>query len=65
MIYNRWGVPVFTSEDPDINWDGRDMNTNKECSEGVYFYVCEVFEQRLEGIVKRDIKGTVTLIRNQ
>ena len=65
VIYNRWGVPVFTSEDPDINWDGRDMNTNKECSEGVYFYVCEVFEQRLEGIVKRDIKGTVTLIRNQ
>jgi len=65
VIYNRWGVPVFTSEDPDINWDGKDMNSKKDCSEGVYFYVCEVYEQRLEGLVKRDIKGTITLIRNK
>ncbi len=65
VIYNRWGTPVFTSEDPDINWDGKDMNSNKDSSEGVYFYVCEVYEQRLEGLVKRDLKGTITLFRNK
>jgi len=63
-IYNRWGTPVFTTHDPDINWDGKDMNSKKDCSEGVYFYVCVVYEQSLEGLKKRDIKGTITLFRN-
>lgn len=65
VIYNRWGVPVFTSEDPDINWDGKEMKSKKDCSEGVYFYVCEVYEKRLEGLVIRDLKGTITLFRNR
>ena len=65
IIFNRWGTPVFKTNDPDINWDGKDMNTNKDCSEGVYFYVCQVYEQRLEGEFKREIRGTVTIIRNQ
>jgi gliding motility-associated-like protein len=64
-IFNRWGVPVFESNDPDINWDGKDMRSKKDCSEGVYFYVCQVYEQRLEGEVKREIRGTITLFRNQ
>jgi gliding motility-associated-like protein len=63
-IYNRWGVPVFETEDPDINWDGNDKNSNNNCSDGVYFYVCQVYEQRLSGEIKREIRGTITLIRN-
>lgn len=63
-IYNRWGYLVFETNDPDINWDGRDINSKNECSDGVYFYVCEVFERRLTGITQRDIKGTVTILRN-
>ncbi|MBW6489633.1 MAG: gliding motility-associated C-terminal domain-containing protein [Lentimicrobium sp.] len=43
-IINRWGVVVFETNDPAIRWDGRDQNTNKPCSDGVYFYVCEVYE---------------------
>jgi len=64
-IYNRWGALVFVSNDPNILWDGKDMNSKNDCSEGVYFYVCTVFEQRLEGIIPRDIKGTITLYRNK
>lgn len=64
-IFNRWGVPVFKTEDPDINWDGKDMKSKNDCSDGVYFYVCQVYEQRLSGLTKREIKGTVTIIKNQ
>lgn len=43
-IFNRWGVVVFETNDPAIRWDGKDKNTNKPCSEGVYYYVCDVYE---------------------
>lgn len=43
-IFNRWGVVVFETNDPEIKWDGRDKSSNKECADGVYFYVCDVYE---------------------
>ena len=48
-IFNRWGKMVFKTEDPNINWDGRDMDSKRFVSSGVYFYVCEVYEERLTG----------------
>ncbi len=62
-VYNRWGQLVFETHDPDINWDGREMNSTKEVPDGVYFYICTVHELRLEGIKKRILKGTVQVIR--
>ncbi|NVO03732.1 MAG: gliding motility-associated C-terminal domain-containing protein, partial [Bacteroidetes bacterium] len=62
-IYNRWGQIVFKSEDPDINWDGKSQQTNSECSDGVYFYICDVYELRLSGSKKRTLKGSVHLYR--
>ena len=62
-IFNRWGGVVYTTTDIDINWDGKDMTTNGECTEGVYFFVCEVYEHRLDGVIKRIIHGTVSLYR--
>ncbi len=62
-IYNRWGGLVYETTDIDINWDGRDLNTSNECTEGVYFFECEVYERRLDGIKKRIISGTVSLFR--
>lgn len=44
QIFNRWGVLVFETVDPEIRWDGRDKNTNSLCPEGVYFYRCVVYE---------------------
>lgn len=44
QIFNRWGVLVYETTDPEIRWDGKDKNTNKLCPEGVYFYKCTVYE---------------------
>lgn len=63
IIFNRWGVPVFTSENPDIMWDGKDKFSHKDCSEGVYYYICDVYEYRLGGIKLRSLKGSLTLLR--
>lgn len=49
-IYNRWGTLVFETSDPGINWDGRDKNNNKPVKDGVYYYVCSVYELRVEGL---------------
>lgn len=62
-IYDRWGLVVFKTTDRDIKWDGKNQ-AKKDCTEGVYFYVCDVHEIRLEGIKTRTLKGTITLIRN-
>ncbi len=62
-VFNRWGRIVFETGDPEINWDGKNMNNNQDCAEGVYFYVCDVYEIRLEGLSKRTLTGSITLQR--
>jgi len=62
-IFDRWGKEVFETNDPDINWDGKDMTTGQLCSDGVYFYVCDVFENTLTGTIKRTIQGSVTILK--
>jgi gliding motility-associated-like protein len=63
QIFNRWGNLVFTTQDPDINWDGTIERTNQPVPDGVYYYVCEVFEITETGTVKRTIKGSINVIR--
>jgi len=62
-IYNRWGALVFETSDPDINWDGKNKYSHQQSSQGVYFYVCDVYEQRLGGIKKRTLSGFIHLLR--
>lgn len=62
-IYNRWGGLVFATTNIDIEWDGNEQITGKELPDGVYFYVCDIYERFLEGEKKRTIRGTVHLIR--
>lgn len=62
-IYDRWGKEVFHTMDPDIDWDGHDMTTHQLCSDGVYFYLCDVYEITLTGLVKRTLHGSVTILR--
>lgn len=62
-ILDRWGKEVFRTSDPEIDWDGKDQTTNQPCSDGVYFYICEVFEITLTGIEKRFLHGSVTILR--
>ena len=56
-IYNRWGNLVFETTDPAIMWDGKVIQSKLLSSEGTYFYVCQVNEIRVKGIVSRDLKG--------
>jgi len=61
-IFNRWGNKVFSTNNKDVNWSGTDAQTGKLVTDGIYFYICTVNEQRLEGIVSKNIKGTVTIL---
>ncbi|MDQ3191355.1 MAG: gliding motility-associated C-terminal domain-containing protein [Bacteroidota bacterium] len=63
-IMNRWGQVMFDSTKPEINWNGVNTQTNKPCSEGVYYYICTVNEIRLSGIESRQLKGFFHLFRN-
>jgi len=62
-IYGRWGGLVYQTDDPDINWDGTDMRTRKPVPEGIYYYICDVYERRLTGIEPRNISGFIHLYR--
>ncbi len=59
QIFNRWGQLVFQTDDPDINWDGKHKDTGKLVSDGVYYYICDVYEHRLTGLEPRNIAGFI------
>lgn len=63
-VYNRWGQLVFQTTDPQINWDGRNLN-GAELPAGAYSYVCRVFEQRLGGAQEtvQPLSGFIQLVR--
>jgi hypothetical protein len=58
-IFNRWGYLVFQTDDPDINWDGKHMNTNTLVSPGVYYYICDVYAEGLDNIEVTNFVGFV------
>ncbi len=60
-IYNRWGKIVFKTENPDINWDGRDMDSKRFAPSGAYFYTCDVYEERLTGSQINTLSGFIHL----
>lgn len=64
-IYTSWGNLVFQTNDPDILWDGTDQQTGKKVPDGTYYYVCEVFEERLELQTKpsKTLNGFIHLYR--
>jgi gliding motility-associated-like protein len=64
-IFNRWGLEVFTTEDPEIKWNGKSKNNESLLTDGVYFYVGTVFEKKLIGLVPRTIKGTIQIIGSE
>jgi len=61
-IYDRWGVLLFQTSDPHIHWDGKAMQTGQLCTDGVYYYVCTVNSERLQGIVPFVLTGFLQLI---
>ncbi|MDA9121323.1 gliding motility-associated C-terminal domain-containing protein, partial [Flavobacteriales bacterium] len=63
-IYNRWGLKIFETTNPDILWDGTNKDTKLDCSDGVYYYICTVNEIGLTGVEPRDLHGYIHLIRD-
>jgi len=63
QIFNRDGKLVFKTEDPYINWDGRDIDSKRFVSTGVYYYFCDVYENRLEGLRIVPIAGFIHVYR--
>lgn len=57
-IYNRWGQLEFTSNSPNISWDGRN-NAGVEVSDGVYYYIIK----SSCGGNEHDKKGYLQLLR--
>jgi gliding motility-associated-like protein len=64
-IFNRWGLLVFSTDDPDIMWNGKTDNTGNDLPDGVYFYICQVNEIYLSGTRPRQLQGTIQLIREK
>jgi gliding motility-associated-like protein len=62
-IFNRWGQKVFSTNDPDINWQGTDESSGKVLGAGVYYFLGKVYEIRLDGNTERKLQGTITIIR--
>jgi len=59
QVFNRWGLLVYKTEDPDIKWDGKLLDSNELVSPGVYYYICEVFEYRLSGLESYTLTGFI------
>lgn len=64
QVYDRWGVLVFQTSDPQLNWDGRNSSGDLLQS-GTYYYSCQVFERRVTGVVANPelLRGYIELIR--
>jgi len=59
-LFNRYGVLIFQTDEPRINWDG--TYNGKIVSPGVYFYQCDVFERRITGLEQFHLSGFVHVI---
>jgi gliding motility-associated-like protein len=62
-LFNRNGLLLFSTSDPKINWDG--TYKGKIVSPGVYFYQCDVFENKDTGQDVRHLSGFVHVITDQ
>ena len=59
-LFNRYGVLIFETEVPKLNWDG--TYKGNIVSPGVYFYQCEVYERRISGLEQYHLSGFVHVI---
>lgn len=62
IILNRWGQEVFRTNDPQINWDGKNA-LGQNLESGTYYYRIKINFRTLEGIKPVDRSGVVGLRR--
>lgn len=56
-IYDRWGIQVFTTNDPQTCWNGQ--SNNLPSANGTYFYVVEATDKTGESL---GFRGSITLL---
>jgi gliding motility-associated-like protein len=64
-IFNRWGVLVYSTTNPMINWNGKDMGSGQNSPVGVYYYVCKVYISNASGkpTLSETLNGFIQLFR--
>jgi gliding motility-associated-like protein len=62
LIFNRWGNPVYTSDDYQNDWNGKGISSflGDYVSKGTYFYIVTVKEQ--SGVSKK-LAGSIMLYK--
>ena len=63
VIFNRWGNILWDTDDPLIQWDGKSKQTNMDCLQGTYFYVCDITYIGEAGEEKLHLQGSITIVR--
>jgi len=59
-LFNRNGLLIFATDEPRLNWDG--TYKDRIVSPGVYFYQCDVFENRITGLEQFHLSGFIHVI---
>lgn len=60
QVYNRWGELIFSTNDPNVGWNGQVNNTGAHVPEGVYVYILRTTNSYNDPIERM---GHITLIR--
>jgi gliding motility-associated-like protein len=61
QVFNRWGQLIFNTTDPVEGWDG--THEGKPCKSGMYSYVIQYREGKIDSSETVTQKGFVSLIR--
>jgi gliding motility-associated-like protein len=63
-VFNIWGNLVYTTTNPDLGWDGKNLR-GKDVAPGVYYYTCRVYENRVSGVTESPeiLNGFIELLR--
>lgn len=59
VIYDRWGVKVYESENYQNDWNGKRMGNGGDCADGTYYYILSGPE------LKEEHAGFITLLRSK
>ena len=63
VIFNRWGNVLHDTDDPLIQWDGKNKNTKMDCPPGTYFYITDITYIGETGEEKLHLQGTINIIK--
>jgi len=63
VIFNRWGNILCDTDDPLIQWDGKNKFTKMLCSSGTYFYITDITYIGAAGEEKLHLQGSITIVR--